>query len=156
LRDTERPCQQNQDARDGAKADAGLSKEWQGDMDHVDCGSGGESAPLCLKRTPAGLRRLEGLGELIALGRDAGLLSSLVAHDLPALLGCVFPLIPAVLHCGKLAHVVSLRGNPDGPRLGGPMGPKRSLEHTMIRDEVHRSAHCRANGLRPPPIKGNT
>jgi hypothetical protein len=114
--DPERPCQQNQDARDGAKADAGLSKELQGAMDYVDLGAGGESVARCLECTPASLRRLEGLGELIALGLDAGLLSSFVALSLPALLGFGLPLLPAVLHCGQWAHDGSLRGHPDGPR----------------------------------------
>src|SRR5467141_3884687 len=107
--------QQSQNTRDRAKADAGLSKELQGEVDDVDLGSSGEAVLLRLKLSHAGLRRLEGASQLIALGFDACLLSSLVALPRAVLLGFLFPLISAVFHFGQLAHDASLRAHPDGP-----------------------------------------
>src|SRR5712691_13035680 len=40
--ETQSPSEPSQDARDGAKADAGLQKEWQGQVNYVDLGSGGD------------------------------------------------------------------------------------------------------------------
>ncbi len=156
--DTQSPSEQSQDARDGAKADAGLQKELQGQVNYVDLGSGGESVELRLERMHAGLGRLEGVGEPIALGLHPSLLSSLVALPLAALLGLLFPLIPAVSHFGKLAHDTSLRGHADGPRPWREvqMGAKLSPEHKLIRDRVHRCADQRADRISPPRQKGNS
>src|SRR5712671_3248924 len=154
--ETQSPREQSQDARDGAKADAGLQKELQGQVNYVDLGSGGESVALRLERMHAGLGRLEGVGKPIALGLHPSLLSSLVALPLAALLGFLFPLIPAVSHFGKLAHDTSLRGHADGPRPWREvqMGAKLSPEHKLIRDRVHRCADQRADRISPPRQKG--
>ena len=155
--DTQSPSEQSQDARDGAKADAGLQKEVQGQGNDVDLGSGGESVELRLERMHAGLGRLEGVGEPSALGLHPSLLSSLVALPLAALLGLLFPLSPAVFHFGALAHDPSLRGNSNGPRPGSEMqvGLTMSHEHKMIRDPMHRSADRRTERLSPLPHKGS-
>src|SRR6266446_1389697 len=87
----------------------------EGQVDHVDLGSGGESVPPRLQLAQAGLSCFQGLGDLLSLGLDARVLSSLVTLSLAALLGLMFPLIPAVLHFGKWAHDMSLGGNFDGP-----------------------------------------
>ena len=157
LADTERQCQQSQDARDRAKADAGLSKELQGHVDHIDLRAGGEAVEPRLELPHASLGRLEGLRDLISLGLDARLLSSLVAFPLAALLGLVFPLIPAVVHFGQLAHDASLRGNSNGTRpwRGGQSGPKMSLEYKISRYEMHQCATGRGDGILLPPPKGS-
>ena len=93
-------------------------------MDHLDLGSGGQPAQLGLKFAYTSLRRLEGLSELISLGLDALLLSSLVALPLAMLFGFFFPLIAAVCHFGQLAHDVSFRGHSDGLR------PQRGADWT--------------------------
>src|SRR5262249_23282170 len=100
---------------------------------------------------------LEGLGELISLGLQPSLLSSLVAFPLAALLGFLFPLIPAVSHFGKLAHDASLRGHADGlrPWREVQIGAKMRPEHKMSRDRVHRCAGQRANRIPPPLPRGN-
>lgn len=116
LADTARQCQQSQDARDRAKAEAGLSKELQGPVDHIDLRAGGEAVEPRLERPHASLGRLEGRRDLISLGLEARLLASLLAFPLAALLGLVFPLIPAVVHVGQLAHDASLRGSSHGTR----------------------------------------
>ena len=85
-------------------------------MDHIDLRAGGEAVEPRLELPHASLGRLEGLRDLISLGLDARLLSSLVAFPLAALLGLVFPLIPAVVHFGQLAHDASLRGSSNGTR----------------------------------------
>jgi hypothetical protein len=97
-------------------------------VDHVDLGARDKPTALRLKLTHAGLRGFESLGELIALGLDARLLSSLVAFPLASLLGFVFPLIAAMSHFGQLAHNVSLSGNGEGQRSGCkmPIGPTLS------------------------------
>jgi len=78
---------------------------------------GGWSGRCAASRTRARAPlMLEGLRELIALGLHTGLLSSLVTLRRAAPLGLLFPLLPAVFHCGKLAHDGSLRGSSDGPR----------------------------------------
>jgi hypothetical protein len=53
--DAQGPSQQSQNTRDRATADAGLSKELQGEVDDIDLGSNGESVQLRLKLTHAGL-----------------------------------------------------------------------------------------------------
>src|SRR4249920_1244983 len=99
-------------------------------MDHVDLGPSGEAVQPRLELAQVDLSRFESLGDLISLGPKARVLSSLVALPLAALPGFVFPLIPAVLHFGKLAHDASLGGNSDGPRpWRGPVGPKMSPQH---------------------------
>jgi hypothetical protein len=158
LLDAKRESQQSQDTRDRAKADAGLKKELQGEGDHVDLWAAGESAQPRLQLSHSGLRRVESVGELIALGLDTPLLSSLVTLALAALLGFLFPLSPAVFHFGELAHDASLRGHSNGSRPGSEMqvGLTMSHEHKMIRDPMHRSADRRAERLSPLPHKGSS
>src|SRR5439155_1832106 len=109
-------------------------------MDHVDLEPSGEAVQPRLELAQVDLSRFEGLGDLISLGPKACVLSSLVALPLAALPGFVFPLIPAVLHFGKLAHDASLGGNSAGPRPwgGGPVGRKMGPQHKMSRDGRRR------------------
>lgn len=104
--DAQSQSQESQDARDGAKANACLSKELQSQVDDVDLGQGNESVQLGLKLTQAGLSLFEGLGDTVALSLEARTLFALVALALASLFGFVFPRIPALVHFGKLAHDV--------------------------------------------------
>ena len=84
-------------------------------MDHVDLGHGGEAGLVVLELTQAGLSSFESFGGLVALRLEASVLFALVALSRTALLGFVFPLIPAVLHFGQWAHHLS-SDQRDGPR----------------------------------------
>jgi hypothetical protein len=97
-------------------------------VDHVDLGHGGEAVQVGLELTQACLSRCERLGGLVALRLEARVLFALVALSLTALLGFLFPLIPAVLHCGQWAHHLSsdqLNGPrpSDGIEVGSKMSP---------------------------------
>jgi hypothetical protein len=84
-------------------------------VDHVDLGHSSEAVQVGLELTQAGLSRFESFGGLVALRFEASVLFALVALSLTALLGFIFPLIPAVLHFGQWAHHLS-SDQIDGPR----------------------------------------
>jgi len=69
LLDAKRESQQSQDTRDRAKADAGLKKELQARWTTSTFG-GWRVRPASPPALALGLRRVESVGELIALGLD--------------------------------------------------------------------------------------
>jgi hypothetical protein len=125
--DAKGQSQESEDASDRTKANASDSKEWQSQVDHIALGPGGESVPLGLKLTQAGLRLFEGLGGPLSLGSEARILCTLVALSLASLLGFVCPWISTVFPFGQWAHHVSSEQR-DGPRPwnGWEVGMKRS------------------------------
>ena len=121
--DAQGQSEEREDARDGPKADARLSKELQSQVDHVDLGHGGESIQPRLELMQAGLSLLQSLSGSVGSRLEASVLCALVALSLASLCSFVFPLISTVRHFGQLAHDGASR-QLDGPRpsKGGKVG----------------------------------
>jgi hypothetical protein len=109
-------------------------------VDHVDLGHGGEAVPVGLELTQAGLRCFESFGGLVALRLEASVLFALGALALTALLGFLFPRIPAVLPFGQWPHHLA-SDQRDGPRpsQGIAVGITRSPSPRTIGGVMHIS-----------------
>jgi hypothetical protein len=93
-----------QDARDGAKAEAGAGKQGQSPPHPLGLEDGG--ADLFVAQGLLGL--CEGLCGAVALLAKALEFFSQVALVLGSFFGLLFPLLAALFECGLLAHPVPL------------------------------------------------
>jgi hypothetical protein len=102
--DTQGHSEETEDARDGATADAGHSKQLKGEEDQVDLVLHGTSLALRLELAQASLGLLERCGGAVALWFDPRPLLAPGAMVIGSLCGLVLPLMSAVSDCGQWAH----------------------------------------------------
>jgi hypothetical protein len=96
--------QETQDARDGAKSEAGLSKELQGQQDQVHLRQDGHALLLALELMQTRQGFFEGMGGSVPLGANANDLCALVSIAVTSLRGFVFPLMSTGCDFGELTH----------------------------------------------------
>jgi len=136
-RDAEVCGQESQDATDRTTADAGLYKEVQGEPNHIDLRPHGHGRHLALTLAQAGLRLLEFLLGLSALGFETGELLAQIAIGIAALRGFGFPLVAAVFDFGKWTHRVCSLTSPHGDRAWGEVEMDMIAEERAMRGTGH-------------------
>jgi hypothetical protein len=102
--DTPRHSEEAEDARDGANAHTGHSKQLTGSEDQGHRVLHGQPLALGLTVALASLGLFQGGGGTVSLGFDPRQLLAPVAILIGSLRGFVLPLLSAVSDCGPLAH----------------------------------------------------
>jgi hypothetical protein len=111
--DTPGHSEETEDARDGAKADAGHETQRKGEADQGHLVLHGTSLALGLQLTQASLGLFARLGGAVALVLDPRQLLARVAMFVGSLRGCVLPWLSALADVGPLApHALSHQDRP--------------------------------------------
>jgi hypothetical protein len=158
FRDAEGPRQETQDARDGAKANASHSKEWQSQQAQVPLRQGDQALHVGLTLTQTRLGLCEGVSGSVSLGGDASDLCALGAIAITSLRGCVFPLMSTVVDCGELTHDAHALLHPDDHRPWGwgRLGLRCTCSHRRERSAARcpSQGSARDDGVTPTTSQG--